>query len=629
MRKKITRYLRVNLPLHTFFARIHPERFFLVVALLAGTILVFLTPPFQAPDEINHFYRTWQVSEGQLTGVKKDDRVGGFVPAGVQQVTEQFLFLRHNINAKITPEAIRAEADVRLREDSIVFVDFPNTAIYTPVSYLPQAVAIFVLRQSGCGPFYIFYGARIFTLLVWVFVVFHAIRRLPAFRWLFTLLALLPMSLFANMAVSADMVTNALSFFLFAYILECAASQEGFSRKNFIVFAVLALLLTSAKLVYAPLLLLIFLLPAAKFKSRKHYFMFAGAIFFIAALTAAGWSAIIHGLYTPYSDYNPLYRDGLDLMPGANVKSQLDYIFSHDTFILRAFLRSLDESSEMYIPGYIGTFGWLDTKLPSWLIVLSYAALFFVAVFGDKGNIRFNRKHRFLLFGILFLLLSAVIVSQLLSWEAVGSGRVVALQGRYFIPVFPLLFLLAASVPARPLNFTAPLVIAFVLFSSCMTIRTICLRYYVDPVSETMLIRCGAEEIYWYDYFVTDQPGVYFSNAQTRSKEESRTGMYAMRPDARLPYGAGYPFYNAQQGDRIHAEVWRKGETGDLTIAGNGIYETTSAAVIQENSGWKKLVLDFTVEEDMRGKAVMVYVWNPGETPSWFDDLSIHFVKAK
>jgi hypothetical protein len=39
-----------------------PASVFAWVALLIGALLVALTPPFQVPDEPNHFYRAYQVA---------------------------------------------------------------------------------------------------------------------------------------------------------------------------------------------------------------------------------------------------------------------------------------------------------------------------------------------------------------------------------------------------------------------------------------------------------------------------------------------------------------------------------------------------------------------------------------
>ncbi len=39
-------------------------RTYLVIALVGGITMAFLSPPFQAPDEPNHFFRAQALSEG-------------------------------------------------------------------------------------------------------------------------------------------------------------------------------------------------------------------------------------------------------------------------------------------------------------------------------------------------------------------------------------------------------------------------------------------------------------------------------------------------------------------------------------------------------------------------------------
>ena len=73
-----------------YLNKIAPQRFFLLTALTFGLLVIFITPPFQVPDEINHFYRAWQLSEGQFLPVKNDARVGGFIPKSVDSLTVFF-----------------------------------------------------------------------------------------------------------------------------------------------------------------------------------------------------------------------------------------------------------------------------------------------------------------------------------------------------------------------------------------------------------------------------------------------------------------------------------------------------------------------------------------------------------
>jgi hypothetical protein len=43
-----------------------PERVFLFLSVFCGILMVFLTPPFQVPDEIAHFSRSYELSQGNF-----------------------------------------------------------------------------------------------------------------------------------------------------------------------------------------------------------------------------------------------------------------------------------------------------------------------------------------------------------------------------------------------------------------------------------------------------------------------------------------------------------------------------------------------------------------------------------
>jgi len=73
---------------------------------------------------------------------------------------------------------------------SRVFTDFPNTALYSPLCYAPQALAIFIGRTIGLNPLIIFYLARIAALACWIAALYVCIRIIPAYKWLLAMLAL-------------------------------------------------------------------------------------------------------------------------------------------------------------------------------------------------------------------------------------------------------------------------------------------------------------------------------------------------------------------------------------------------------------------------------------------------------
>jgi uncharacterized membrane protein len=459
--------------------KLKPEIFFIIFASFFGLIILLITPPFQSPDEIHHFYRAYQISEGQLISLKQDDRVGGDIPLSLIKITQPFLGLRWNHHAKTNFKTIKEQFKTSLEPDTKTFVDFPNTGMYSPISYLPQSVSIFVLRNFKSSPLLVFYGARIFTLLFWIFSIFLAIKIIPFYKWFLALLALLPMSLFINMSLSADVVTNLLSFILIAYILKLAYSEQAVSVKNFIITCLLVILLASAKIVYTPIILLFLLIPKRKFFNAKSYYIQLVILFLISFGTALFWSAIMNKLYMPYHLYNPQFRDNATLIKCADMHEQIQYILSHGFYLLQVFINSMIKTSDMYFQSYIGTFGWLDTKLPIWFIYFSYAILFIVALTDRDEQINIKLPHKLMVLVSVIAMIFLILLSQHLTWDCVGDKIIGTIQGRYFIPVFPLLFLWFYNSKINYSKIVVPFVVTFSFLSLILTIFTLYTRYYI------------------------------------------------------------------------------------------------------------------------------------------------------
>jgi hypothetical protein len=166
----------------------------------------------------------------------------------------------------------------------------------------------------------------------------------------------------------------------------------------------------------------------------------------------------------------------------------------------------------------------------------------------------------------------------------------------------------------------------WVLFLLSLSLVKIYQRYYVDPVFEDLILYCGAESVVDQKYLGTSIPNMLLENANTQSTEKSRSGDYSVKLDATNPYGFTYRSYNGSAGDVIKVTVWRLGESGSIVISGDGgkeFYLGSQDYSDIDSSGWKKLNLIYTLQEDMHGKEVGIYIFNNLEEPSYFDDLEI------
>jgi uncharacterized membrane protein len=610
---------------------IKPDLFFLFISLFSGIVFLIFTPPFQVPDEINHFYKSYQISNGILFPETKDNRLGGYVPKSFIEITKPFLGLRWDSNVKTNFKTIKEQFSVPLNEDENVFVDFPNTALYSPISYIPQSVSIFILKKLDLPPLIIFYGARLFTLLTWILGIWLAIRITPISKWLFTLLALLPMSIFTNMSLSADVVTNICAFLFIAYLLKVVFQEKDFDLKNYQWIVILAIMIASAKIVYTPLILLFALIPVKKFKSIKNFSLKFTALLIIGFGTALFWSISINSSYIPFDEYNSVYRDGIDLVKCGSIQGQQDYILSHGWYIVNVLVNSMCRPFDMYYQGYIGTFGWLDTKLPMWLIHLSYIAIILTAIFENNKNACFNYFQRTVIIFSVFASIGLLLLSIHLTWDCIGANKV-SVQGRYFIPVFPLLFILLNNSKNKGHFPTRTIVMLFSTLILLFSSWTLYSRYFIVPVFDQSIIQCDAEEVTPENLFKTSNPTTFLGNGITRNSKKFRSGNYSAQLFPERQYGFTYLFYDGEIGDIINIEVWRFGKSGNIVVSGESgkaFYITSSEASETDNNGWSKIKCRYQLQSNMKNKEIGIYLYNNGNDTCYFDDLSILISKLK
>lgn len=456
-----------------------PEMVFLLFSSIFSCVILLISPPFQSPDEINHFLRTYQIADGVFVAEKTDQRVGGMLPESLLDFASHFYYLRWNSETKISADSILSTRKIKLNPNKKIFIDFPNTAMYSPVSYAPHATIVAVLRMFDTNPFYIYYISKLFISIFWISIIFFCIKIIPVYKWGIMALALLPMSLYIQNSFSADIIINSLSYLLVSSVLYIAIKVEKINKKIIILILLLSVLIGLAKIVYAPILLLLFLIPSAKFTNKINYYTFIFSSYAVTFLCILGWVYLTSTLYTPYSDYNPAYVQSptTTLAPGASMPAQIAHIKANWSL---TFVADFYYHSDPDLDGNIGVFGWMDTKLPKWFIAIHYLFLISILLFDQTVPLSFRK--RFLFIFSIFISVTLILISQNLTWERVGVKGASGLQGRYFIPLFPLVYIFASfnTRLAEKTNntFYRIAMFLFILFSVSFSLFTIYHRYY-------------------------------------------------------------------------------------------------------------------------------------------------------
>ncbi|MDR3633070.1 MAG: DUF2142 domain-containing protein [Isosphaeraceae bacterium] len=405
------------------------EYVFFVIALAWGVAQVFIVPPLQVPDEGDHWFRAWALTDGQLTA----DSQGMLTLPGVMARTAD-LYTRlvgGPGGALGLPISLEGQAGFSGYENLFNAPGPPGTvevasrvASYGPIGYVPQAVGVAIGRLVGAPPLTCFYLARLANLLMAIALFFLAIRLAPFGKQLIVLLALLPMTMFELASVSCDALTISGAVF-FTSLLLWASTRPTLRRADVALVLLVAALFLDVKPGYWALILLVFLITPSQLGGRLRYAAFV-----------AGNVLVVVGVSLMF-----FLLTGSDarVQAAGGPHAQLLFILHQPLSFLGIVWSNVREGLLAWTLQSIGVLGWLSFALP--------AALYLVALLGGIGffvrmkeEVRLQPWRRALLAAVGVALFLTMAVALYAFLEPLGSDRIYV-QGRYLIPVWLLLLL--------------------------------------------------------------------------------------------------------------------------------------------------------------------------------------------
>jgi uncharacterized membrane protein len=447
-------------------ARARLEYVFLAIALAWGVAQVFIVPPLQVPDEGDHWFRAWALTDGQLTA----DRQGMVTLPGVfARTADLYTRLLGGVGGmQNLPISLDGQPGFSGYEDLFNGPGPPGTvrvssrvASYGPVGYLPQAVGVGLGRLVGAPPLTCFYLARLANLLAALALLFFAIRLAPFGKQLILLLALLPMTMYELASVSCDALTISGALFFTALLLWASTRATLRGRDVALVLSAAALLL-NVKPGYWALVLLVMLIRPAQLGGRARYAAFvAGNV-----LVVAGVSLVVFLLTA---------TEGR-VQAGGGPQTQLLFILQQPLSFLGILWSNLQASLMAWTLGSIGILGWLTVALPPTLYLsVLLGGLGFFSRMREDVSLQLRQRALLAAVGVAVFLTMAVALYAFL--EPTGSGKL-GFQGRYLAPVWLLLLLSGYGIKFAQRQLGRLFMVGLLLVMMVMNLQTLVSSYH-------------------------------------------------------------------------------------------------------------------------------------------------------
>lgn len=438
------------------------QKSFLILWVLISASYIGSGTLFRVPDEEYHFYRAYEVSCGHLLSDVDEETGGGgsSLPLDVD-----LTLLERDWQSFWDYHALELS-------DHEVFKTYSNIALYSPVSYIPQASGIFIARHLTDKLVVIAYAGRLANWLCVTALLYLSLTILPAGKSIIALIALMPMNVYEACSMSADGMVVAVSVLMVSFVLYLRHKQKNEMKLwQTAALYVLAFVISQLKIVYLPFCLLYFLIPAERFGSKyKKYIHLT-----IMAVTAVGANLI----------WLLLCRKFL-VTGGTNASMQLLYVLHNPLDFLITAVRTVGLYGASWANTMVGSLlGELNVDTIG-IFVLLYMCLLFHKYVSVKD--RFSKKmlpENGLFLFVVFSVVMLIFASLYLQWTPVYNHIIEGIQGRYFIPLLlPCYFVIhnTAGLPEDGQNQTvSALPCGFMIcinICSCIAMLFSCLRIY-------------------------------------------------------------------------------------------------------------------------------------------------------
>jgi len=450
-----------------------PQNVLLLLGGIFGLLFVFLTPPALVGDEPNHFFRAYQISDGVIIGEKREHLSGGWIPKSVLLVNRKLVGdIEMKPQVKFDTRLISEFLYLPLNDEDKVFERFPNTVIYNPIPYAPQVVGILIGKFFNASPLVLIYLARIVNLLFFLILAYLAITTTPIHKWVFCLLCLTPTNVFQVASASADAFTYGICFLTVACFLSYALEEERKLKSVDIVkIFVISLLAVLSKQAYVLLPLLFLMIPGWKFTSIRNRLISFLALMAVCVGSLAAWSAAVKPIFLPYRVDQPI-----------SPEEQLRFIMSAPFYYVWMVIREYTFNFWFYFKSFSGQLTWWDLYVPDFLPIVVFAILIAFALFDKDSNYVLPRWSK-AIFTLIFIGTAFIVATLLyMTWSPIRGSGIEGVQGRYFIPIAPLFFLLFYNKKVEWILFDSyahKLVYLTVIVSLLITANSVIWRYYV------------------------------------------------------------------------------------------------------------------------------------------------------
>ena len=416
--------------------------------MVSGLLIGRTTPPLLSPDEHAHLVRAYTLISGEW---KMHTPAGRSTAAWVDPALAEFINVHRERNRVAvgrspgpppTGAELVAAGNTSLSESAQpISISAPGAAVYPPIAYLPQGLAMGIARALHLPMASAYALARLVTLITSAAVLFAAFLLVTPSPLQLALLTL-PMSLFQMASAALDGFSTSMAVLAISLYQALPETQPRQRPILHLCLVCSILVVVPARLHLWPLLILLFL-SARNLKSTWAWFTSLACL-----STVLIWVARVS-------------RSTVDLrraqLSTDTVQTAIQFL-SHPNELIALLVRTVtnQELLSFYGRSFIGVLGWLHLPLdpplayPMLAVMLAVSTVLTVIWTRQQPWQLLFQQTQWLLIAMALLSALSVFLLLLVAWtpDPTHAQLIEGVQGRYFL-VPALMVAMALAAPQK------------------------------------------------------------------------------------------------------------------------------------------------------------------------------------
>ena len=452
------------------------DRIFPVAAVSLGLLCCFFFPAGSIPDEPVHFYDSYtytkSMSASQYDSVRAEDvplfERDGMLSRTIQQSSWSYVVDHAFDSADTGSVKIDSLTDIESRYLQPINL-IGDIGSELPQQKLPSAVGIGLAFLMNFNHVWLFYAGRITNMLFAMGLIIFAVRLIPVGKNAMMTVALFPMTLHLVASYSYDAPTIGYAFLLTAFVVALYCGKKPISRRQMVETLVLTVIIAPCKVVYSVIGFAALFVPCSRFANAKEARVFKTLI--LALPLCAIVVCKISNILSLSSVSDVVDKRGEE----TGIFWSLSDICADPTGSFQMLWHTFECFGAFWlfnIPG--DSLGWFqaNTSFPDFVpfVYLALFGLSCIQCIDDEGLI----PSRLRIIGTLSFACASfgIVLSMWLGWTFVSDSVINGVQGRYFLPLMPLL-----AIAIRPRSLRCDANLSFCCLSVSLSLLCIGLMY--------------------------------------------------------------------------------------------------------------------------------------------------------